>query len=85
MPATTPSMLGSPSAPGSRHFAVTPHDTNLLTFKPRALYVGVQGDLVLEDDNGVSCTYVGVSGILPFMPSKVKATGTTAASVVAIY
>jgi hypothetical protein len=69
--------------PPSRHVTVTPHDTNSLPISPRALYVSVAGDLVLEDEGGTSVTYPVVAGqILPFRGDvKVKA-ATTATIVV---
>ena len=83
--ATEPPIYGLMSDPPTRHFAVTPSNSVDLTYRPRAIYVGVQGDVAIEDENGVTCTYIGVSGLLPFRPVKIKATGTTASSIIALY
>ena len=66
--------------------AVTPHDTNALR-APRALYVGVSGDIVLQGkDDSTTVTLKAVPvGILPVRPVLVKATGTTATDLVALY
>lgn len=71
-------------APGFRHFSITP-GTGDLTALPRALYVGTAGDLVVEDSDGVSVTYVGISGFVPMRAAKVLSTGTTATDIVGIY
>lgn len=85
MAVVDPPIYGQLSDPPTRHFAVTPSNTVDLTVRPRALYIGVQGNISLLDENGTNCTYVGVAGLLPFRPTRVMATGTTATSIIAIY
>jgi hypothetical protein len=80
-----PEFYGQMSDPPSRHYTVTPHNTNDLPFRPRSLYVGGQGDIAIVDENGVTATYYGVLGMLPFRPLKIKVTGTTATNIVAMY
>jgi hypothetical protein len=66
--------------------AVTPSDTATID-RCAALYIGVGGDLVLTNTNGVAVTFVGVPAglILPVKARQVRATSTTAASIVALY
>jgi hypothetical protein len=85
MSVVDPPFYGQLSDPPTRHFAVTPSNSTNLTVRPRALYVGTQGNLTLIDEHGTSCAYVGVTGLLPFRPVRVMATGTTATNIVAIY
>ena len=73
------------SDPVNAAVAVTPHDSNLLTQVSRALYVGATGDLVVTMANGVDVTFVAVPvGIMPLRVLRVKATGTTASSIVSL-
>ena len=68
------------------YFAVTPSDSVALTFKARALYIGVSGDVTVFRPDGVTAvTFKSVAvGILPIRCSYVKATGTTATNIVAL-
>lgn len=66
--------------------AVTPSDsTDLSTF--RMLYVGGAGAVAVVLTNGATVTFAAVPAgtILPIIGAKVKATGTTATSIVAMY
>jgi len=64
---------------------VVPNDLTLLP-KFRGLYVGVTGNIVIQHVSGVSVTYMAVPvGLLPVAGYRVMATGTTAASLVALY
>jgi nitrogen fixation protein len=67
--------------------AITPHDTNLLTVTTRAVYVGGAGDLAVVMFNGDEVTFPAVPAgtVLPVRAKKVKATGTTATSLVGMY
>jgi hypothetical protein len=67
---------------------VTPHDSNALADVPKALFVGTGGTLVLRGVNGSSdATWKNVpsGSVLPFRAQYVRATGTTAADIVALY
>lgn len=68
-------------ASGETGGAVAPSDSTVLDFN--ALYVGVVGDIVVTV-GGVDLTFVAVPAgtILPVRGTKVKATGTTASSIV---
>ena len=75
-------------APATRGVAVVPHDANALADIPKALFVGVGGDLVAQGVNDVAdVTFKNLASgsVLPFRARFVRATGTTAASIVALY
>ena len=68
--------------------AVTTSDATVLSPVPRALYIGVGGDVVVTmaaDGTDVTFANVPTGTKLPVRVSKVKATGTTASSIVALY
>ena len=76
------------SAPATRAVAVVPHDTNALADIPKALYVGTGGTIVMRGVAGTADqTWKGVAGgsIVPFRAQYVRATGTTAADLLALY
>jgi hypothetical protein len=69
-------------APGRGHFPITPSDTVDMLVRPRAIYCLTAGNAVLQDANGVNVTYALTAGqVLSFGPTRVLATGTTAALV----
>jgi hypothetical protein len=75
-------------APATRGVAVVPHDGNPLADIPKALFVGVGGDLVargVNDNADVTFRNLGAGSVLPFRARFVRATGTTAGSIVALY
>jgi hypothetical protein len=75
----------SVSAPATRAVAVVPHDVNAIAV-PKALFVG--GDLVVRgvhDNADVTFKNLGAGTVLPFRARFVRATGTTASSIVALY
>jgi hypothetical protein len=72
--------------PATRLRAITPHDTNELEFASKALYVGVAGTLsivALGDTSPVQLT-VPAGAIIPVRAKIVRATGTSASSIVAL-
>ena len=76
------------SAPARRAVAVTPHDTNALTDIPKALYVGTAGNITMRGVDGASDQLwknVPAGAILPIRASHVRASGTTAADILALY
>ncbi|HYZ48256.1 MAG TPA: hypothetical protein VE567_05110 [Sphingomonas sp.] len=76
------------SAPATRGVAVTPHDVNALAEVPKALFVGGGGDLVamgVNDTADVTFKNLAAGTVLPFRARYVRATGTTASSIVALY
>ncbi|HEY0623533.1 spike base protein, RCAP_Rcc01079 family [Sphingomonas sp.] len=76
------------SAPATRCAAVTPHDGDALSMIPKGLYVGTGGDVSIEPAGGggpVTLANVPGGSILPVRARIVRATGTTAADIVALY
>ena len=68
--------------------AITPSDSTDLADIPKAIYVGVAGNLVVTlVDDASSVTFVGVQAgsVLPIRPKRVHATSTTASSLLALY
>jgi hypothetical protein len=75
----------SSSDPASLVRAVTPSDTVEFSLC-RALYVGVGGNVTVLSD-GVPVTFLNVPTglVLPVETTQVRATGTTATNIVALY
>ncbi len=76
------------SAPATRAVAVVAHDTNPLTDIPKALYVGTGGDIFMRGVSGSADQLwknVASGAVLPFRAQFVRATGTTAADILALY
>ena len=73
--------------PARQAYAVTPHDDNEVSIVPRALYIGVTGNVAVTMFNGDNVTFVGVPAgqFLPIRVKKVLATNTTATDIVALY
>jgi hypothetical protein len=79
--------LDSPSLPARDAFAVTPHDANAIDPLPKALYVGTGGTLVGRAAGAsADVTFVNLQSgqILDVRLQYVRATGTTAANLVAL-
>ena len=79
--------LDSVSAPATRAAAVVPHDTNPLADIPKALYVGTGGNLTLRGvGGGADALFKNLPDgtVLPVRAHYVRATGTTAADIVAL-
>ena len=75
-------------APATRAVAVVPHDLNPLADIPKALFVGSGGHLALRGAGGgadVLFRNVQDGTVLPLRAQFVRATGTTAADIVALY
>jgi len=74
------------TAPVRRWKAVVPSDAGVLASGCRSLYVGGAGNLALKDDKGNVVVFAAQDGaILPFGPTQVMLTGTTATGIVALY
>lgn len=67
--------------------AVTPSDTADLSTVPRAVCVSADGNVVLVmSGNSQEVTIAMVAGTLyPLAPTRIKATGTTATGIVAVW
>lgn len=66
--------------------SITPNNSTEIDV-PRAIYVGGAGDISLTGSNDVAVTFVGVAAgtTLSVRPKIIRATGTTATSIVALY
>lgn len=75
------------SSPVYNAAAVTPHDTNELSFLTRGIYVGVSGNVALVTASGDAITLVGLAAgvIHPIRAKIIKITDTTATSIVALW
>jgi hypothetical protein len=65
--------------------AVSPSDTIDLPGVSRALWIGTMGDVCAVTRAGTSLTFRNVSGLLSGRFTRVKATGTTASDIVAVW
>lgn len=76
------------SAPATRCVAVVPHDSNALPDIPKALFVGSGGAIAMRGVAGTADQLwknVASGTVLPFRAQYVRATGTTAADILALY
>jgi len=76
------------SAPATRAVAVAPHDSNALTDIPKALFVGTGGNITMRGVNGSADQLwknVPSGSVLPFRAQYVRAAGTSAADILALY
>ena len=82
-----PAIAGVPSLGYANTSAVTTSDTTDLSFTTRALWIGGAGNVTLIDANNNTTTFsaVPVGTVLPVRASRVKATGTTATLIVALW
>jgi len=67
--------------------AVTPSDSTDLALAARAIYVGGDGSITLDTLAGTTLTFVDCKAgiVLPIAARRVRATGTTATNLVALY
>jgi hypothetical protein len=74
-------------SPARDALAVTPSDAQPLAAVTRALYVGQGGDLAVVMAGGQTVTFQGLpaGSLLPVRAARVRATGTTAAGIVALW
>ena len=72
--------------PATHAFSVTPNDDTDLTETTRALYIGSAGSLRVTLLSGAEVTLANVAAgsVLPIRVSRVKATSTTATSIVGL-
>jgi hypothetical protein len=88
MPDPFSGLVDGVSAPATRGVAVAPHDVNALADIPKALFVGVGGDVVargVNDSGDLTFRNLAAGSVLPFRAKFVRATGTTASAIVALY
>lgn len=72
-------------SPGGAFAAVSPDNDNDLPFRPRYLIVGTAGTISCVDERGVTTSIPAQVGVLPIRPVRIRATGTTAAGIVACW
>jgi hypothetical protein len=78
----------APYAPATRTVAVTPDDANPLADIPKGLFVGSGGTIAMRGMNDTAeqiWKNVPSGTVLPFRAQYVRATGTTAADILALY
>jgi type 1 fimbria pilin len=76
------------AAPARQARAVTPHDSNALTDIPKALFVGTGGNITMRGVGGTADQVwknVQSGTILPFRAQYIRAAGTTAGDILALY
>lgn len=75
------------TAPAEDFYEVVPSDAyDLPNGICRALWIGTSGDITCLNKNGDAVTLASVPiGVLPVRTTRVKATGTTADNIVALY
>lgn len=79
-------MMDHAAAPSRSVLTVAPSDSSALPVLPKALYVGVGGDVTLRcADDAVDVTFRNVpsGGLIRARASHVRATGTTATNILA--
>jgi hypothetical protein len=74
-------------SPATSAVAVTPHDTNELTYVTRAVYVGGAGNLkvTMQDSGTVTFTDVPAGTTLAIRCKVIFSTGTTATGIIALW
>lgn len=80
------SLQAEDAAPGVGAFAITPSDSVDFTKVPRAIYVGVTGNVVMVNMDNTTVTWVGCPAglIIPCVARRINSTSTTASSLVGI-
>lgn len=76
------------ATPAKHAAAVTPSDTTDLTTAARSLYIGGAGNVTLDTVGGeTSVLFAGLTAgsVLPVRAQRVRATGTTATNLVALW
>ncbi len=76
------------SAPARRALAVTPHDSHPLADIPKALFIGTGGSITMRGvDGAADQQWVNVpsGALLPFRAAYIRATGTSAGNILALY
>ena len=80
------SSRNDPSTPARRCNAIVPHDTNKLDPLPKGIYVGTGGDVTIRAiDSDLDVTYRNLpdASYIAVQAAYVRATGTTAANLIA--
>jgi len=73
-------------SPSKRWAAITPHNTTALAILPKQIIARVAGTVTVVGDDGAVGVFQLLAGVpLAIRPNIVKATGTTATGIVALY
>lgn len=81
-------VMDSITAPARRAIALTPNDADPLPDLPKALFVGTGGDIMMRgpgDEADQLWKNVADGSVLPFRAQFVRAAGTTAGDLLALY
>jgi hypothetical protein len=70
-------------APATRHYAISPANSNLAV-RPRCLLVTVAGDVVVQDEAGTNITYPAVPAYTYLLIRAVQVRTSTTATVVGL-
>lgn len=75
------------TAPAREAAAVTPSDSTDLPVLPRAIYVGLAGNLAVRMPDGSAVIFANVQSgsFLPIRVQGINATGTTASAIVTLW
>jgi len=71
-------------SPYSNAESITPNDGADLSTRPRALWVGVLGNVAMVI-GGATVTITGVQGLIPVRPERILLTGTTATNIISLF
>lgn len=78
-------MSGRDVSAADNAVAITPSNSTVIPY-PRAIYVGVSGDIAAVMKGGATVTFKAAPvGILPIRPVQILLTGTTATDMLALY
>lgn len=79
--------MGLVAGPADNGFAITPNDATPLPTVTRGLYIGVTGNVSVILRGGATLLFVAVpaGALLPIEATHVRASGTTATSIVGVY
>lgn len=77
--------IGAAIGPATRHFSITPHDTNELEAITSAIYVTGGGDIAVVDKRGKEVTWTVPDNFYIALEAKqVKSTNTTATGIIGL-
>jgi hypothetical protein len=73
-------------SPADDAFAISPSDSVNFPYRPRAIHVGVAGNLVAVFASGSVITFKGCAAgsVIPIRPIRINSTGTTATDLVGL-
>lgn len=80
------SMATALDSPAPDFYLITPSNSDQLPVRPRAIRVGIAGDVMATGPGGEDVLFANcyAGELLPIRPVQIKATGTTASKLVAL-